>query len=267
MVLREAAALNIPARGLRWEGEKPETGVQAAARKARYGMLATAMAEDGAELLLTAHHLGDQAETVLMRLAHGSGIDGLRGMDRFITVEGCKIFRPLLAVEPETLEMIVGYAGLTPARDPSNGDRHYERVRWRQMLPELEELGLDLRRLGDFATRIGRRRLTDCGGGGAGPCRAAAYRAGRGCRIAACGGGGAQPRGDGATAGPGAPDRRWRPQAACAGGARKRCTASRLSREALRPTTLHGCVIQSDGLTISVRPEGARRTASLLTAG
>ena len=83
---------NIPARGLRWEGDKPETGVQAAARKARYGCWRRRWREDGAELLLTAHHLGDQAETVLMRLAHGSGIEGLRGMDRFTIVEGCSDF-------------------------------------------------------------------------------------------------------------------------------------------------------------------------------
>ena len=266
MVLREAASLNIAARGLRWQGDKPETGVQAAARKARYGMLATAMAEDGAEYLLTAHHLGDQAETVLMRLAHGSGIEGLRGMDRFITVEGCRIFRPLLAVEPETLEMIVAYAGLTPARDPSNGDRHYERVRWRQMMPELEELGLDLRRLGDFATRIGDADsliaaeterafalLVHLGPDGDAELphagivalnRAVAVRLlGRVLRIV---GGDRKPH---------------------ALGALESLHGKLASREALRPTTLHGCVIQSDGMTISVRPEGARRASSLLTAG
>src|SRR5262249_48852731 len=114
-----------------------------------------AMAEDGAQILLTAHHPGDQAETVLMRLAHGSGIEGLRGMDQFATVEGCAIFRPLLAVEPQDLADVVAEAGLVPARDPSNRDRHYERVRWRQLMPELEELGLDLKRIGSFATRMG----------------------------------------------------------------------------------------------------------------
>ena len=103
MVLREAASSEHPGAGLRWEGEKPETGVQAAARKARYGMLATAMAEDGAEFLLTAHHLGDQAETVLMRLAHGSGIEGLRGMDRFARSRAAGFSGRCLAVEPETL--------------------------------------------------------------------------------------------------------------------------------------------------------------------
>jgi tRNA(Ile)-lysidine synthase len=154
MVLAAAERLGHRARGLRWEGDKPETGVQAAARKARYRMMANAMVDDGAEYLVTAHHLGDQAETVLMRLAHGSGVEGLRGMDRFATVEGCRIFRPLLGIEPEVLAEVVARAGLTPAHDPSNHDRHYERVRWRQMLPALAELGLDLRRVGTFAARM-----------------------------------------------------------------------------------------------------------------
>ena len=86
----EAAALGLAGARLRWEGDKPETGIQAAARKARYRLIAEAMAADGAEYLLTAHHLGDQAETVLMRMAHGSGIEGLRGMEPFALVEGCR---------------------------------------------------------------------------------------------------------------------------------------------------------------------------------
>ena len=124
MVLAEAARLGLQARGLRWDGVKPETGMQAAARKARYRLLAAAMAEDGAELLLTAHHLGDQAETVLMRLAHGSGIAGLRGRDRLATVEGCRVFRPLHAVDQEYLGEILAEAWHKPARDPINVDSH-----------------------------------------------------------------------------------------------------------------------------------------------
>ena len=154
MVAREAEALGLPARILRWEGDKPATGIQAAARAARYRLMADAMAADGVEILLTAHHLGDQAETVLMRLAHGSGIDGLRGMDRLSLVEGCEVARPLLGVRPEILREVVSEAGLRAASDPSNLDTNYERVRWRLMLPALEALGLSLERLGVFARRM-----------------------------------------------------------------------------------------------------------------
>lgn len=266
MVVGEAHRLGLDVRPLRWVGEKPETGVQAAARKARYGLMAAAMREDGAEYLLTAHHLGDQAETVLMRLSHGSGIEGLRGMDRFATVEGCRLFRPLLGVDPELLSGLVELNGLTPARDPSNRDRHYERVRWRQLMPVLEELGLDLRRIGDFATRMGDAdaliaaeterafaALVHFGPDGdaemphagiVGLNRAVATRLlGRVLRIV---GGDRKPH---------------------ALGALETLQGKLAGRQELKPTTLHGCIVQSDGMTISVVPEGARRAPSLLTAG
>jgi tRNA(Ile)-lysidine synthase len=265
MVLAQAARLGLPARGLRWEGNKPETGIQAAARKARYRMMAEAMAADGAEYLMTAHHLGDQAETVLMRLAHGSGIEGLRGMDRFATVEGCKIFRPLLAVEPEALAEIVAQAGLTPAHDPSNEDRHYERVRWRQMMPALAELGLDLRRMGTFAARM---------------AEADAYIAAEAelafTALVHVGpdGGAEMPQAAYGSVAPILAVRLLGRVLRLVGGDRKPhalATVESLSeklrlRQPLKATTLHGCVISSDGIMVSVRPEGARRSRPLVTA-
>jgi tRNA(Ile)-lysidine synthase len=152
--VREAQRLGFAARVLRWEGDKPSTGIQQAARLARYRLLAAAMAEDGAEALLTAHHLGDQAETVLMRLAHGSGVEGLRGMDYHSDIEGLTIIRPLLGMEPAELWHLVEAAGLEAISDPSNSDVDYERVRWRQAMPQLAALGLDARRLAKFADRM-----------------------------------------------------------------------------------------------------------------
>jgi tRNA(Ile)-lysidine synthase len=154
-VVAEAQRLGFAARGLRWEGEKPASGLQEAARTERYRLIAEAMAADGADGLVTAHHLTDQAETVLMRLAHGSGIEGLRGMDMFSRIGGLTIIRPLLAIDPADLRAVVDRAGLAPVTDPSNTDLDYERVRWRQMLPQLAALGLDARRLGRFAERMG----------------------------------------------------------------------------------------------------------------
>lgn len=153
-VVQQAERLGFSARTLRWEGDKPSTGIQEAARAARYRLFAQAMEEDGAEVLLTAHHLGDQAETVLMRMAHGSGLEGLRGMDYFSEVGTLRIVRPLLSVNPLALRQIVNDAGLTPVADPSNSDIDYERVRWRQMMPQLAALGLDAERLGRFAERM-----------------------------------------------------------------------------------------------------------------
>lgn len=154
MVGEEAGKLGFDFRGLKWTEGHPETGVQEAARQARYGLIGAAMAADGAQILLTAHHRADQAETILMRLAHGSGLDGLKGMMPFSEVEGVRVFRPLLDVEPSVLATIVEEAGLSPALDPSNSDENYERVRWRRLLPSLAKEGLDGAAFSRFAARM-----------------------------------------------------------------------------------------------------------------
>ncbi|MGV3575467.1 MAG: tRNA lysidine(34) synthetase TilS [Devosia sp.] len=154
MVSVEAARLGLECRGLKWSEGHPATGLQEAARQARYRLIGDAMVEDGAKVLLTAHHRADQAETILMRLAHGSGLDGLKGMVPFSEVEGVRVFRPLLDVEPAALGAIVEEAGLSPAHDPSNNDEDYERVRWRRLLPSLAREGLDGAALSRFAIRM-----------------------------------------------------------------------------------------------------------------
>jgi len=154
-VLREAARLGLTARGLRWDGPKPTAGTQAAARAARYRLIGNAMRADGVNVLLTAHHQDDQAETVMMRLAHGSGLEGLRGMDAMSDVHGVRVFRPLLGVPRALLGAVVSEAGLAPVSDLSNADPHYERVRWRQAMLLLAGLGLDASRIAQLARRAG----------------------------------------------------------------------------------------------------------------
>jgi tRNA(Ile)-lysidine synthase len=155
MVVDAARALGLAATRLEWVADKPTTGLQEAARSARYRLIGAAMAADGVDVLLTAHHRHDQAETVLMRLAHGSGVEGLKGMSSFAEVEGVRVHRPLLEVDPGELRTLVLAAGLTPAQDSSNADTHYERVRWRKLAPVLASEGLDAATLSTFARRMG----------------------------------------------------------------------------------------------------------------
>ncbi len=154
-VLTTARDLGFEARNLVL-GAARTPASQAMARRGRYQVICQAMAEDRAEVLLTGHHAHDQGETVLMRLAHGSGISGLAGMRRFASVEGVEIFRPLLDISREKLARVVEEAQIRPVIDPSNCDERYERVRWRKVMPHLGELGLDFRGLNRFSSRMAR---------------------------------------------------------------------------------------------------------------
>ncbi|WP_051332277.1 tRNA lysidine(34) synthetase TilS [Cucumibacter marinus] len=157
MVLGRAAELGLEAETLHWEeGAATSTGIQAKARKARYALMKQAMAVRGISHLMTGHHFDDQAETVLMRLARGSGLTGVSGMRGFAEVEGVSLFRPLLGLRRDELEAIVRQKGWLPAADPSNEDEHYERVRWRKAMPGFAETGLTPERLVLFAGRAAR---------------------------------------------------------------------------------------------------------------
>ncbi|VAW18209.1 tRNA(Ile)-lysidine synthetase [hydrothermal vent metagenome] len=151
-----AGELGIRTTILRWDGDKPENGIQAGARAARYRLIGEAMKKDGVGVLLTGHHRKDQAETVLMRLAHSSGLKGLGGMRPLSQLQEVMVFRPLLDMEPEFLEQVVKKSGLTPIDDPSNSNEDFERVRWRRQLPALFELGLSDTVLARFALRAQR---------------------------------------------------------------------------------------------------------------
>jgi tRNA(Ile)-lysidine synthase len=117
----------------------PDGSPEAAARDARYAALDAVAAETGAAAVLLGHTLDDQAETVLLGLARGSGSASLQGM---APVTGL-YRRPLLGIRRSTTVQACADAGLEPWADPHNDDSAYTRVRVRRnVLPVLEaELG------------------------------------------------------------------------------------------------------------------------------
>jgi tRNA(Ile)-lysidine synthase len=177
-VSEEAAALGFSHRILVWAGEKPATGLQERARDARYHLLVNLAHETGASHLVTAHTLDDQAETVLMRMARGSGLSGLAGMAAERDRDGIRHLRPLLECPKVALVDLCEREGWRFATDPSNRDERFARVRWRRLMPALAAEGLSARRLTEFARRVrqadealdvqaahafGRARLMDAG--------------------------------------------------------------------------------------------------------
>jgi tRNA(Ile)-lysidine synthase len=155
-VKRLARTLDLPHRTMRWGGDKPKTGLPAAARSARYGLLAQAARAIGATHVLTAHTRDDQAETLLMRLLRGSGIAGLAAMARESARDGVVLARPLLNVPKSRLVATLNKAKVTFADDPTNQDTALTRPRLRRLLPLLAEEGGDARGLARLASRLAR---------------------------------------------------------------------------------------------------------------
>jgi tRNA(Ile)-lysidine synthase len=155
-VKRLAKFLDLPHRTLRWTGAKPKTGLPAAARAARYRLLAKAAQASGATHILTAHTRDDQAETLLMRMLRGSGIAGLAAMARESEREGVWLARPLLDVPKSQLVATLNKAKIVFADDPTNRDAAYTRPRLRALMPALAEEGGDSRNLARLASRLAR---------------------------------------------------------------------------------------------------------------
>ena len=151
------AHLGIEHSILRWEGAPVRGNLQAAARRARYRMIAEW--SHGLDAVLLGHTLDDQAETVLMRLARGSGVDGLSGMAEVMERDGQRWLRPLLGQRREALREVLRARGIDWCEDRSNRDARFQRVRARQALSALAGLGITSEGLAATAARQARARL------------------------------------------------------------------------------------------------------------
>jgi len=181
-VKRLSEKLGIEHRTMRWSGTKPSTGIQEAARVARYHLLRNAARRAKASCVLTAHTLDDQAETVLFRMARGSGLAGIRGMARRVPIDNLVggfgrpagmvrsgrgwrganqpsdvfVVRPLLDIPKARLIVTLREAGIAYADDPSNADSRFTRSRLRKLMPNLAAEGLTPQCLARLARRVRR---------------------------------------------------------------------------------------------------------------
>lgn len=153
------AARNIAHETLTWaDGSTTRSAVQARARDARYGLLADWCVAHGAGHLFVAHHLGDQAETFVMRLKRASTLFGLAAMAPVREMGEVTLCRPFLDMPKARLQATLLARGLGWIEDPSNTDRTYERVRTRALIEALHAEGVSAERLAGAAR--GARALT-----------------------------------------------------------------------------------------------------------
>jgi len=144
---------------LTWEGEKPKTSIEEHARNARYNLLIDFCNSNNINSILLAHHKKDQAETFLMRLQRGSGVDGLSAMGEVYYKNQIKLIRPLLDVLPDVLKEYLSIKEIKWFDDPMNDNKDFLRVRYRKNLELLkEEFDIDIDCLVNTAKTLSRAR-------------------------------------------------------------------------------------------------------------
>jgi tRNA(Ile)-lysidine synthase len=148
------AAQSVPHAVLTWVGPHPKTRIQELAREARYRLLGDHARSVGADVLMTAHHADDQAETILFRLLHGSGVTGLAGIREETQTDGLALARPLLDWRKYELEQVCTDQGVKFICDPSNDDPRYARTKMRRLTALLEAEGLGPEQWQRFARRM-----------------------------------------------------------------------------------------------------------------
>jgi tRNA(Ile)-lysidine synthase len=158
-----ARALGLKAHILVWKGGKPAAGIEAAARQVRYRLMGGWMTAHGLRQLCVGHTMDDQAETFLLRLARGSGVDGLAAMSARAPwpvpgFAGLSLVRPLLGLTRARLRAHLVEIGQEWLEDPMNEDPAFDRVRIRSVAAVLAKAGLAPARIAAAAAHLGRAR-------------------------------------------------------------------------------------------------------------
>ncbi|MBB3236331.1 tRNA lysidine(34) synthetase TilS [Phyllobacterium endophyticum] len=143
---------------LNWRGTKPDTGISAKARDARYDLLRKAARDAGTDVILTGHTLDDQIETFVMRSARTGAMGTGRGLavmaPATLLEREIWLIRPLLDIPREKLRNYLRQHNISWRDDPTNDDLKYERVRVRKALQSADRDGLER----EIAQRAGARR-------------------------------------------------------------------------------------------------------------
>jgi len=160
LVAQACADLGLPHATLKWDGWDGKGNLQASARAARHDLLGRWRGE--VRHILFGHTQDDQAETVLMRLARGSGVEGLSGMSARHTISDTSdpwtLLRPLLSTTRAELRHYLRVLHIPYVDDPTNDDPTYDRVKARKALDALAPLGLTTQTLAQTASRMARAR-------------------------------------------------------------------------------------------------------------
>lgn len=154
MVGSVCAGLGVEHEVLRWDGWDGQGNLQDRARQARYELIAVWAGKRGIGRVALGHTQDDQAETVLMGLARGAGVDGLSAMAPTMNRNGIEWLRPMLGLRRQDLRAYLSGKGVTWADDPSNEDSRFERIRVRQALSALADVGIGVPGLAEVATRM-----------------------------------------------------------------------------------------------------------------
>ena len=157
-VKAHCAELGLQHDTLIW-ADAPSGNVQNAARTARYDLLASWARSHKLDAVAMAHTADDQAETFVMRLARGSGVDGLSSMRDDWVAQNMRWLRPVLATDRDDLRLYLTEQGVGWVDDPTNSDPRFERVRVRKAMDDLARLGLDRDRLVSTAQRMSEARI------------------------------------------------------------------------------------------------------------
>ena len=158
MVQKTCEKLGVDCDILVWKGWKKKGNLQDAAREARNELIGKWAIEKSLIAVSTGHTADDQAETFLIRLARGSGVDGLSGMASKRVKNGLDWFRPLLSFRRENLRQYLKAKRIKWVDDPSNDDLRFDRIKMRKAQKALDGLGLTVDRLVETATRMSTAR-------------------------------------------------------------------------------------------------------------